>query len=73
MLRRLMKKSKFDLESLVVRAIAAFERLSDKEKRQHRRQQAISFVYGNLKLDGCDVTMEDVEKAYDEKHGEFNE
>lgn len=30
---------------------------------EEREQQRISFVYGNLKLDDCEVTRYDVEKA----------
>lgn len=30
----------------------------------------VSFVYGNLKLDGCDVTRADVEKALRNLKGE---
>lgn len=36
---------------------------------EEKRKQIISFAYGNLKLDGCDVTLEGVEKAYDEIFG----
>lgn len=36
---------------------------------EEKRLFAISFAYGNCKLDGCDVTKEGIEKAYDELHG----
>ena len=35
---------------------------TEEEKREH----AISFVYGNLKLDDCEVTREQIAKAWDE-------
>ena len=35
---------------------------------EEERAFAVSFAYGNLVLDGCEVTREDVEKAYDEIH-----
>jgi hypothetical protein len=33
---------------------------------EERRAFAISFAYGNLRLDGCDVTRESIEKVFDE-------
>lgn len=35
-----------------------------------RRQQVISFAYGNLKLADCDVTLEGVAAEYDKLHEE---
>jgi hypothetical protein len=35
-----------------------------------KRAAAISFAYGNCRLDGCQVTREGIEKAYDELHPE---
>ncbi len=37
---------------------------------EERREQAISFAYGNLVLDGCKVTREMIEAEYDKLHGE---
>ena len=54
-------------EELVKAATDAFNNLSRDMKRAHMREQAISFVYGNLKLDGCDVTREQVATVYDAK------
>lgn len=34
-----------------------------------RRAQTISWVYGNLALEGSKVTREDVERHYDEMYG----
>lgn len=54
-----------DLEALAALAHAAFERLSPEDKKRHRREQAISFAVGNLRLDGIEVTEEQVARALD--------
>lgn len=55
--------SRPDLDALLARSIAAFEALSDDEKREMRRAQRISWVYGNLALNNPSITREMVEKA----------
>lgn len=46
-------------------AIEAFEKLSPEEQRALRREQRISFVYGNCSLDNDRITREMVEQAVD--------
>jgi hypothetical protein len=53
-------------DALLKEANAAFDKLSPDEKAAHRREQYISFVYGQLKLSGRNVTKESLAKAYDE-------
>jgi hypothetical protein len=53
-------------KELLDKACAAFDALSPEEKRAHRREQAISFAYGNLALSGSAITKEMVAQAYDE-------
>ncbi|HEY4506640.1 MAG TPA: hypothetical protein VJH71_00515 [Candidatus Paceibacterota bacterium] len=36
---------------------------------EERREQAISFAYGNLSLSSPNITREMVEEAYEEIHG----
>ncbi len=54
-----------DLEALADLAHAAFERLSPEEQKRHRREQAISFVVGNLALDDIWTTNEQVARVID--------
>jgi len=56
-----------NLEAMCDMAQDAFERLTPEEQRQHRREQTISFVVGNLHLDGIPVTAEQVARAIDLK------
>lgn len=53
------------LNALLERANAAFAALSPEEQQAHRREQAISFAYGQVKLSGAEITMADVEAVYD--------
>jgi hypothetical protein len=53
------------LEKLIKDSIESMKRMSHEELRIMRREQAISFVYGNLAIDNDRITREMVEKAYD--------
>jgi hypothetical protein len=55
---------KFD--ELLREANERFNALSPLEQAAHRREQAISFVYGQLKLDGVEITKEEIARIYDE-------
>lgn len=55
-----------ELDELIRKSIDAFEALSPSEQKEHRRQQRISFVYGNLALSNPSITREMVEKAAEE-------
>jgi hypothetical protein len=57
-----------ELQEMLVAAIAKYKAMSPEEKATHDRAQAISFVYGNLKLSGIDVTVEQVAAEYDSRH-----
>jgi hypothetical protein len=58
-----------DIRELVRCAIEKFESLSPEEQAAHRREQAISFVYGNLSMTrGWRGTKEDVARSYDDLH-----
>lgn len=57
------------LNELVRKAIEAFENLSPEEQRAHRREQAISFVFGQLALSGREPDRAMIAALYDEKHG----
>lgn len=69
--RKMLKPApdRTELMKLMHLAQAAFEALSPEEQKVYRREQAISFVYGNLAIDNENITREMVEKAYDEAHG----
>ncbi len=56
-----------DFETLTSVAIEAFRRLSPEDQAKHRRDQAVSWVFGNLRLDGIDISKEQVEKLLGEK------
>lgn len=62
------------LNALVKEAMEAFNSLSPQEQAKHRREQAISWAYGNLLCkygEGAGgVTEEQIAKMYDEKNGE---
>lgn len=53
---------------ILAKAQAAFDDLSPAEQRAHRREQAISFAYGNTRLHNPDVTLEMVESAWIAQH-----
>ncbi len=55
-----VKSTDAEFDALCARAIASFNALPPAEQAAHRREQTISFVYGNLRLDGVDVTEEQV-------------
>lgn len=57
-----------EIMGLIAKAEAAFGALSPEQQAEHRRAQAISFVYGNLRLAGRDITELQVADAYDELH-----
>lgn len=63
------------LDALVKEAMQAFNSLSPQEQAAHRRDQAISWAYGNLLCkygEGAGgVTEEQIAKMYDEKNGEL--
>ncbi len=61
------------IDELTLEANKRFDQLSPEEQSQHRRAQAISFVYGNLGLAGSDATKEDITKIYDERYGNHDE
>jgi hypothetical protein len=54
------------LDAMLKKANADFEMLSPEEKTAHRREQYISFVYGQLRLSGRDITKEQVAAVYDD-------
>lgn len=58
------------LNLLVKHAIAAFNALSPEEQKAHRREQAISWAYGQLTCTGRRpyITREMVEQEYDKRH-----
>lgn len=37
---------------------------------EERREQMVSFVYGNLAIDNPNITKDEVRKVVDEMHGE---
>ena len=55
-----------NLTALAAKATAAFNALPAETQRKMRREQAISFVFGNLSLDNPAITREMVAAAYDE-------
>ena len=57
-----------EIMRLVKEAQARFDALSPEEQRAHRREQAISFVYGNLMDCAPHITREEVSAAYDRSH-----
>lgn len=54
------------LDALLAQANAAFDALSPEEQQAHRRAQRISWVWGELRLSGYDVTEEEVARSVDE-------
>lgn len=54
-----------ELDELLAKAKAAYDALTPEEKWKHCREQAISWVYGQLKLSGRDVTRDAVERSVD--------
>lgn len=54
------------LKDLCEKAMERFNALSPEEQAEHRRQQAISFVFGNCALSNEDVTREMCEDIVDE-------
>lgn len=55
-----------DISQLVKKAMAAFNKLSPEEQAAHRREQKISFVYGQLMLSGREVSKEEIARVHDE-------
>lgn len=62
-----------ELDELLKRSIAAFNALSPEEQAAERRAQCISWVYGNLALDGVDVTKEQVADMIERRESEAPE
>ncbi len=50
---------------LLREARGRFEALSPEEQRAHRREQRISWVMGQLRLSGREITRADAERAVD--------
>ncbi len=61
-------KTAEELQALVDRARAAFDALTPEQQRAHRREQAISFAWGNCAMmrEGPKLTKEQVGALYDE-------
>jgi len=57
------------LDQLLEESVEAYKKMSPEEKARAHKAQAISWVYGNLTLDGCNITREQVEKHFDELYG----
>lgn len=55
-----------ELNELLARARAAYDALTPEEKWKHCREQAISYVYGQLKASGRDITKESIERIVDQ-------
>ena len=55
-----------DLTELAAKANAAVKALPAETQRKMRREQAISFVFGNLSLSNPAITRKMVASAYDE-------
>ena len=55
-----------DLNDLLARAKAAYDALSPEEKWKHRREQAISWVYGQMQLSGTKISRDQVEAIVDD-------
>jgi hypothetical protein len=53
-----------EFQKLLAEAVARFEAMTPEAQRAMRREQAISFVYGNL-MDCPGITREMVARAYD--------
>ena len=60
-----------ELDKLLKESIETYKAMSPQEKARLHRAQAISWVYGNLAIDGCDITREQVEKHFDETYGKL--
>lgn len=60
-----------ELESMVAKATAVYGRMTPEQRYHHDRAQAISFAYGNCKLDGSTVTEEQVAATWDKSHYPF--
>lgn len=54
-----------ELSDMARRAQEVFDTLTPEQQEEHRRQQAASFVYGNLQLDGIDITEKQAREAVD--------
>ena len=59
-----------ELRELARRAIEAFERLSPEEQNEHRRQQYVSWVRGNLRLSEREVDEEELFRTVDRLQAE---
>ena len=55
-----------DLTALIKTAVKAYNKLTPAEKKEMRRLQRISWVYGNLAVENPNITREMVEKAAEE-------
>ncbi len=54
-----------ELDKLLAKAKAAYEALTPEQKWKHCREQAVSFVYGQLKLSGRTTSRAAVERTVD--------
>ncbi len=60
-----------EFNELLRKAVEAFEALPEAEKEKQRQAQRESWVYGQLRLSGRDVTRESVREAI-KRHDEEN-
>lgn len=61
-----MSKDAENLLDLLARANAAYDALTPEEKWKHRREQLISWVFGEMKLRGHEMPRYQIEHAVDE-------
>lgn len=54
-----------NLKELIQRVQRAFEGLSSNQKEVHHREQAISWVYGEMKLAGHTISHDEIARMYD--------
>ena len=55
-----------ELNALIAKAKAAYDAMSPGDKWRHRREQAISWVYGQMQLSGSTISREQAEKVVDD-------
>ncbi len=58
-----------ELQEMLAAAVAKYDAMSPEEKAGHDRAQAISFVYGNLKLSGIKIGIRRIAAEYDRCSG----